>query len=259
MDKNWGWIKDPEDKRDITFSTSRSIGDIPLKVDFRSNMTPVENQGWTSSCVAQACVGALEYLYVKKILNKRWPCLKPRDYSRMFVYWYARLLDNLHTQDGGCTIRSAMKALNKHGVCKEKYYEFDLKYLFQEPNKEARDKASNRKIENYHRVTTVHEFLSSLAEERPVVFGALLYESFLNPENGQIKMPGDDKQIGAHAMCACGYELTNKESLEGNIIVRNSWGEDWGIKGYCKMPLSYFKPIGYLVDDCWSINIHPKD
>jgi hypothetical protein len=42
MDKNWGWIKDPEDKRDITFSTSRSIGDIPLKIDFRSNMTPVE-------------------------------------------------------------------------------------------------------------------------------------------------------------------------------------------------------------------------
>ena len=74
--KNWGWIPDKPDERDFKFSAIRSvpIDKVPNKINLRSSMTPVEDQGWTSSCVANACVGSLEYLYMIKVLGNRWPC-----------------------------------------------------------------------------------------------------------------------------------------------------------------------------------------
>lgn len=258
--ENWGWKPDKPDERDFRFATIRTIDltKAPKKIDLRTHMTPVEDQGWTSSCVANASVGSLEYLYSKR-LGKRWSCFRkdPRDYSRMFVYWYARKLDGFEQEDGGCYIRTAMKAMQKFGVCQEKYWEFKPKNIFRPPNDEAQDRANRRKVVNYYRITSVDETICALAEQRPVIFGALLYESFMDPNNnGIIPLPdvANEKFIGGHAMLAVGYDLD-----QAYFIIRNSWGTDWGLKGYCKMPFDYFKPIGHQVSDCWVIKAHPDD
>jgi len=56
---------------------------LPPKVDLRPYLTPVEDQGNTNSCTANAIAGAYEYL-LKKHLNM------PLYVSRLFIYYNAR-------------------------------------------------------------------------------------------------------------------------------------------------------------------------
>merc|ERR1711933_589219 len=63
---------------------------------------------------------------------------------------------------------------------------------------------------------------------------------------GEMPMPKDDDQIlGGHAVQACGYDDARKV-----FIVRNSWGEGWGDRGYFYMPYAYLSDAG-LASDMW--------
>ncbi|CAE7671289.1 unnamed protein product [Symbiodinium necroappetens] len=58
----------------------------------------------------------------------------------------------------------------------------------------------------------------------------------------------NDQQLGGHAVCAVGYD-----DFQQCFIVRNSWGEEWGDKGYFYMPYEYMcNPA--LASDFWAIN-----
>ena len=49
--------------------------------------------------------------------------------------------------------------------------------------------------------------------------------------------------MGGHAVMAVGYDEGEKR-----FIVRNSWGENWGLKGYFTMPYKYLASRS-LADD----------
>lgn len=53
--------------------------------------------------------------------------------------------------------------------------------------------------------------------------------------------------LGGHAVLAVGYDDTASQ-----FIVRNSWGADWGDRGYCRMPYDYLANRD-LSDDFWTI------
>ncbi|CAE7569754.1 unnamed protein product [Symbiodinium pilosum] len=57
-----------------------------------------------------------------------------------------------------------------------------------------------------------------------------------------------DQQLGGHAVCAVGYD-----DFKQCFIVRNSWGEGWGDKGYFYMPYEYMCHPA-LASDFWAIN-----
>ena len=56
-----------------------------------------------------------------------------------------------------------------------------------------------------------------------------------------------EQQIGGHAVCAVGYD-----DAKQMFIVRNSWGDTWGQKGYFMMPYAYMTDAN-LCDDFWTI------
>jgi C1A family cysteine protease len=91
----------------------------------------------------------------------------------------------------------------------------------------------------------------ALANKNPFVFGFMVYESFESPtvdETGKIPMPSTtEKALGGHAMCAVGYNDTDKR-----FLIRNSWGTDWGMNGYGTIPYDYLTNRN-LSDDFWTV------
>ncbi len=94
-----------------------------------------------------------------------------------------------------------------------------------------------------------------LASGYPFVFGFSVYESFESDDvtkTGIVPMPGPaskDGFLGGHAVLAVGYD-----DSQSRFIVRNSWGDKWGNKGYFTMPYAYLLDEN-LSDDFWTVRI----
>lgn len=81
--------------------------------------------------------------------------------------------------------------------------------------------------------------------------GFTVYESFESQDvasTGVVPMPGTDEQaLGGHAVVGVGYDDSQQR-----FIVRNSWGDAWGMKGYFTIPHDYLANRD-LSDDFWAI------
>jgi C1A family cysteine protease len=108
------------------------------------------------------------------------------------------------------------------------------------PCPECYAEAQKNQIEQYMRISphTIQGVKEALADGFPVVFGFTLYESMMTEtvaRTGMVPVPMvNEKPIGGHAVVAVGYD-DSKECL----IVRNSWGEGWGLNGYFYLPYWY--------------------
>ncbi|MBS1563764.1 MAG: peptidase, partial [Bacteroidetes bacterium] len=80
-----------------------------------------------------------------------------------------------------------------------------------------------------------------------------VYQSFMTPQvasTGIMPMPAaSEKVLGGHAVMAVGYSDAKQA-----VLVRNSWGTGWGIKGYFWMPYAYITDSS-LCDDFWTIRL----
>jgi C1A family cysteine protease len=217
-------------------------------VDLRPHLTHVENQGRVGSCTANAVVGAYEYLAKQHLGEKAW------DVSRLFVYYNARAMDDpSDIQDQGSNIGYAVKSLFEHGACSEATWNYNEKMKNARPHDEAYQEGKQFLIESAQQVKTdLNQWKSCLNEGYPIIFGTRLFNSFDENIRGRVAMPKSSelsrKDHGAHAMLCVGY--SEKDQL---FIVRNSWGTDWGDKGYCYMPYSYLMNEKLNLNDSWMI------
>ena len=242
-----GWVPDLPDARDYMYSAPDTVlTKMPKKVDLRGrNMPKVYDQGELGSCTANAIGAAFEFGQVKQGLKDFMP-------SRLFIYYNERAMEGTIDTDSGAMIRDGMKSVNKIGVCTEVTWPYDIPRFTEKPPKTAYTEAKKHQALVYRRVLGVlHQMQGCLAQGYPFVFGFAVYESFMSPDvakTGQVPLPPRGEQlIGGHAVLAVGYD----DSIN-SFIVRNSWGQKWGIKGYCTMP------YGYLTDpqlsrDFWAI------
>jgi C1A family cysteine protease len=234
--------QDPGDWRDLPYSFARQ----PLRdiVDLRNWATPIESQGHLGSCTGQAVVGAYELL-----LNKEYPN-KLVDLSRLFVYYNARLLENVVNEDVGAYVRDAVKSVHQYGVCNESIWPYHIQDYALTPSVLSYEDARSRNIKNYYRILTLEDMLDAINKDWPIVFSMKVYESFdeLYDSHTTAKMPAaGESPIGAHAMCFVGYDLTKKV-----LLARNSFGTDWGMDGYCYIPFDYARQE---VMDSWIFDI----
>jgi C1A family cysteine protease len=243
----YGWIPDVPDKRDLYYRASFRIpADLPKAVDLRQLCSKVEDQGQVGSCTANALAGTLEFLELKDKTNFA-------DFSRLFIYYNERLLEGKDwvKVDGGAALRDGIKSLVKWGVCSEKLWPYVESKFAVKPPKECYDEAENYKITSYSRLQTLNEMRACLATGFPFVFGMAVFESFEYDnvtKTGIMTVPDDkEKMLGGHAVMGVGYNDNDK-----NVIVRNSWSEKWGDKGYFYMPYDYISNDD-LCTDFWTI------
>lgn len=239
----YGYIPDSPDARDHLLKVAAPAVALPAKVDLRTSgkLPPVYDQGQLGSCVANASCAALQY---DEAVAGENPVMR----SRLEVYYYARQLEHTVTQDSGCMIRDAFKAMSKHGVAPETDWPYDINTFTHLPHIPPKD---NQKLTSYSRVAQASTDMKSLLSQNiPIVVGFQVYASFESQavaNSGVVPMPDTttEKLMGGHAVLVVGYDDSKSQ-----WIVRNSWGSGWGDQGYFYMPYDYFLNAS-LSNDFW--------
>jgi C1A family cysteine protease len=241
----YGWVPDLPDHRDFLYSALLPVPPtLPRHADLRENCSKIEDQGNLGSCTANALAGALEFLEKKDKV-------KFADLSRLFIYYNERVMEHTIKSDSGAQIRDGIKTLAKQGVCGEKSWPYVITKFANKPPAACYKEAADHQILSYHRILTLDEMRTCLAEGYPFVFGFTVYESFESRQvakTGIVNLPQPiERVVGGHAVMAVGYD-----DNERRFTVRNSWGTRWGMKGYFTMPYAYVADRN-LSDDFWTI------
>ncbi len=228
----YGWRPDTPDARDRLYAAiAQPPKQLPRRVDLRAHCPPVETQGLIGSCTAHALVGNLEFLAQRS--GRR-----ARHLSRLFVYYNARVIEGTAATDDGAMIRNGVKSLVKQGVCAETLWPYRVRRFAEMPPAPCYAEARDRQVTSYHRIRGLEQMRQCLAEGYPFVFGLTTYAAFESEEvkrTGVLDLPNrGEKECGGHSVCAVGYDDSAQR-----LLVRNSWGKDWGLHGYFTLPYAY--------------------
>jgi len=191
--------------------------------------------------------------------------------------------------DSGAYIRTTMGSLALFGAPPEKYWDYEEGKLDSIPPAFCYAYASNYQALSYFRLdektatdgkdmpnasspsknatptapskdksATLLEIKQSLASSLPVMFGFRVFESIKDAgKDGRIPYPTRGESVlGGHAVLTVGYDDGMKigsgdNETTGAFLIRNSWGEGWGEKGYGWLPYEYL--LGGLAEDWWCL------
>jgi C1A family cysteine protease len=246
--KRYGWIPDLPDQRDHLYAAPiQALEAMPTSVDLRSGCPDVYDQSHLGSCTANAIAGAIEFDQIKQKIASFIP-------SRLFIYYNERIIEGTVDSDSGAMIRDGIKSVGSQGVCSESEWPYNITQFQQKPSDQCYQDALLTKAILYQRVLrNLDQMKGCLASGYPFVFGFTVYESFESAEvaaTGIVPMPTRGESVlGGHAVLAVGYDDTQQ-----TFLVRNSWGNGWGMQGYFTMPYTYLTSR-HLASDFWTIRV----
>lgn len=237
----FGCLKDKFDERDYLMRVYLPLLKLPLKIDYTNKMLPVRDQGEEGTCVGFAVTCGMkeyqEFLDYRKLVE-----LSPR-----FLYNECKKIDGLPNAEG-TTIRSAMKVLEKLGVCREKFWTY-TPFQKDKSKRGARSDAKRFCIKTYARVLNLNELRLSLSSHGPLVLGIEVFEGIIKTKTGLVPLPRKNEiSLGGHAITAIGYD--DKKKI---IKFKNSWSTKWGNKGFGYLPYAYVEK--YMIDAWSSVDI----
>ena len=213
---------------------------LPKKVDLRSKFPPVYDQGSLGSCTANALCGVIGFEN-PSIVG-----------SRLFLYYNERMLDNNIATDSGAYLHDGIESLQKHGICQEVEWEYDIAKFTEKPPEQCYTNALEHTASQVLNISNdMLQMKICLANNDPFVVGIAVYSSFESMKvarTGIVPMPSrNDQLLGGHAVVCIGYD-DSKQAW----IMRNSWSTRWGDKGYFYLPYKYLLNPS-LSSDLWCI------
>ncbi len=231
--------------------------ELPPGVDLRLYLNPVLDHSGVASCSIEAIATAYEYLIQrhqqKDLILSRW-----------FTYYNARavfgnlvpqdLEANNLVEDSGTSFADAIASLQKYGACGADIYADQPGVVNEKPPEEVYQNILPYTLELPQAVAIdLDSFKFHLTAGYPVAFGLEVFTSFGEvAEDGLVLLPdlARESHLGSHALLAVGYS-----DLDEVVIARNSWGVNWGDRGYCYLPYEYFKNPD-LLGNAWLLRQH---
>jgi len=243
----YGWKPQVPDFRDHQFCQLVAPQALPPAIDLRPECPLIYDQGQLGSCTANALGGAVEF----DLMKEKLPVFMP---SRLFIYYNERAKEGTVSQDAGAAIRDGIKSLNTLGVCPETMWAYNIQEFATKPTDACYQDAKSFLALAYKAIDNTHivNLKSALAQKFPIVCGITLYESFESDyvsSTGKVNMPSPHEScLGGHAVMCVGYDDHSQR-----LVMRNSWGTDWGMKGYFTLPYAYLTNSN-LASDFWVIS-----
>lgn len=224
----------------------------PIAIDFRPQLPPVFDQGQRGTCVA--CAGTWTVKAYEEIAAGDYP---PEGFSPAFLYSLCKQNDGSPKQEGTMP-RTAMKILQKYGVCPEAIMPYTTISELPAPqvpvvSGTALGAASPFKIKTYARLCSAGDITrnnlliairQALQKEGPFLLALLVCENFTPDADYRLPVP-DGGMRGGHAVGIAG-DLPD----QGALILRNSWGSGWGDNGYALLPYEW---LDFRYEDNWAV------
>jgi C1A family cysteine protease len=246
--REYGWKKGFEYSKHPkkNFFICNTHSNIKL-VDLREKCPDIYDQGKLGSCTANSLAFCYHFDELKQNESNTFVP------SRLFIYYNERAIEGHISSDTGAEIHDGIKAINTIGVCPENIWPYDISKFATKPDDECFDEAKNHKSIDQNALSQdLDQLKACLISGYPVAFGFVVYENFESEQvalTGKVPMPNtiSEKILGGHAVAIVGFDDNKKV-----FIVRNSWGDTWGDKGYFYMPYDYVLNKD-LANDFWTI------
>lgn len=219
-----------------------TLAPLPDSVDLRDgDWWEINDQEATGSCVGWASTDSvLRYHMVKARRLPRNGMLSPR-----FTWMASKETDEFVTRPetfveaAGTSLKSALDILRKYGSPPEAMLPFRLNTSLYAGNPDTLfASAANYRIASYFNLKlNLQSWREWLATEGPVLVGfkvdSTWYDASATAGRLDVFQPGT--RLGGHAAAVVGY------TADGRFIIRNSWGEAWGDRGFGYATEAYIK------------------
>jgi C1A family cysteine protease len=139
-------------------------------------------------------------------------------------------------------MKATAQALIDKGICEQIFWPY-IPNATMKPLPGAYENASKFKVEaKYTRITNERELRAVLVQIGPVLAGVVVFKNWFRAKQGHIPNPSFWERLmgplGGHAITICGYL---DKTQEYQFI--NSWGSDWGDKGFGYITYAHMKSI----------------
>jgi C1A family cysteine protease len=204
---------------------------IPPSKDLRQGWWKINDQGSTGSCVGWASAdGLVRYHMVQAARLDKNTLLSPR-----FVWMASKETDEFTTrpetfvEGAGTSLKAAMDICRKYGVVTDQLLPFKLQTLmFTGSENTLYATAAQRKIASYFNLgRNLQQWRTWIATQGPILAGLNVDAAWDAAAENQGKIDNYQPNTvrGGHAVCVVGY-------TKDRFIIRNSWGQAWGDKGF---------------------------
>lgn len=204
------------------------------RFDLRPLLPPVRDQGMRGTCLAFALTAAHE---IARAGGKQ----VREDLSEAALYWGCKQIDG--DTGSGSEWTSAAAALERWGQPPEEWWPYNgaLEAEGAQPPAGAPDPGTGHHARLRPVDSSVEKIKREVHQGRAVALGLWLSRGFFAPVRGYIPFEGPADLIDeGHAVLVVGYDDgTAPES--GVLIIRNSWGTEWGDAGYGYLPYAYLE------------------